>query len=79
MKKKVKYKSISFKISVSQKKTLDKYCKMQKTTAVKFLKKVINTHVSKYNTMPKEAQQVISKKQLNLFDLIEQEEKAKQV
>jgi hypothetical protein len=67
-KKKVKFKKIEFKITAQQKEALEKICKRQHTTPVKFLKTQVRKQVSRYlaNT---EAPSYVTENQLQLFDV----------
>jgi hypothetical protein len=67
-KKKIKYKKISFKVSIAQKNALDTMCKRQKTTPIRFLKSVINKQTARYKANPAPISYV-TENQLQLFDL----------
>lgn len=67
-KKKVKFKKIEFKITVQQKEALEKICKKQRTTPVKFLKTQVRKQVSRYLANP-EAPSYVTENQLQLFDV----------
>lgn len=60
-----KFKSITFKLSTSQKKSLDKNCRVRKTTPIKLIKKSIDAYLSlRINEDPVA---YVSPNQLNLF------------
>ena len=46
--KRKKYKTISFKLSPRQMKSLKNYCKARKTTPIKLIKKNIRTYIESY-------------------------------
>ena len=61
----VKFKPITFKLSARQKKSLDKNCRLRRTTPIKLIKKSIDNFLSlKVEEKPV---QYISPNQLNLF------------
>lgn len=61
-----KFKSVVFKLSARQKKSLDKNCRARKTTTIKLIKKSIDHYLSlKVEEKPI---QYISPNQLNLFE-----------
>lgn len=64
--KKRKFKTVTFKLSERQKKSLDKYSKARNTTPLKLIKRAIETFTSLQDDMlaPKEQ---ISENQLDLF------------
>jgi len=65
-KKAVKYKSITFKLSSTQKKSLGNYCKARKTTPTKLMKKLLKPFLQNYSeNVPKEYQ--VSERQLDMF------------
>lgn len=66
--KKIRYKKVEFKISAIQKKRIDRYCRLKKTTAVKVIKKAVKEYLERHAAdLPEEV--VVSKNQLKLFDL----------
>jgi hypothetical protein len=68
--KKVKYKTYSFKLSEKQKKIIDKFCKVKKTSPNKLFKQAIKTYLANYiATMPED--DYITENQLQLFDIEE--------
>lgn len=72
MSKKRKFKKISFKLSSRQINTINKFCKIQKTTKNKIIKKAIKEFVDKnLDILEKEKLDNISENQLQLFDFIE--------
>jgi hypothetical protein len=65
-KKTIKYKSVTFKISSTQKKSLENYCKARKTTPTKLLKKLLKPFLQNYSEkVPDEYH--VSERQLDLF------------
>ncbi len=63
----LKYKDVSFKLTVQQKKALDKYCKQNNLTPVRFMKALVNSHVARYREGDPPPSYV-TKNQLKLFD-----------
>lgn len=61
-----KFKPITFKLTVRQKKSLDKNCKIRKTTPIKLIKKSIDHYLSLQ--VEEKPIQYHSPNQLNLFD-----------
>lgn len=47
-----KYKTVTFKLSVRQKKSLDKYSKARNTTPLKLIKRAIDTYISLPDDVP---------------------------
>ncbi len=66
-KKPVKYKEVSFKLTTGQKKALERYCKVNNLTPVRFMKSLINGHVERYRDEPAH-RSYVTKNQLELFD-----------
>lgn len=66
-KKKKKFKSISFKVTYAQRKSLENYCRANNTTAVKLIKKAMHKYLNNYNEIDKIKPKVLPN-QLNLFD-----------
>jgi hypothetical protein len=64
--KKRKYKTITFKLTERQKKSLDKYSKARNTTPLKLIKRSIETFTSLQDDAPL-PQELTSKNQLDLF------------
>ncbi len=61
------FKTISFKLSVRQRKSLRNYCKARKTTPTKLIKKMINPYINNYaESVPEEY--YITEHQLDLFE-----------
>jgi hypothetical protein len=70
--KKIRYRKIEFKISDQQKKLIDRHCRSRKITPVRMIKYAINDYLKKYaSDLPEEV--VVSKNQLKLFDLGDEE------
>ena len=70
--KSIKYRQISFKLSEYQKKALDRYCKTNKVTPVRFMKALINSHVERYRDHAPPPSYV-TENQLQLFESDENE------
>ncbi len=66
-KKKVKFVKIVFRIPLSRKKQLERYCKANNTTSILALRKIINNHLDEHT--PAINEQIVAKNQLTLFDL----------
>ena len=65
--KKIKYRKVSFKLSDKQKKVIDRYCKLKKTTPTRMMKAAIKDYLLRSNaSLPEE--DYISENQLKLFD-----------
>ena len=65
-KKTVKYKSITFKLSSTQRKSLENYCKARKTTPTKLMKKLLKPFLQNYSKeVPGEY--YVSERQLDMF------------
>ena len=64
----IKYRQVNFKLTESQKKALDRYCKEHKVTPVRFMKALINNHVARYRpeSVPPS---YVTENQLDLFEL----------
>ncbi len=62
-----KYKPISFKLTVGQKKALESYCKSHDMTPIRFMKSLVNSHVARYRNDPPPPSYV-TENQLKLFD-----------
>ncbi len=65
--KNIKYRQVSFKLSEYQKKALDRYCKMNQITPVRFMKALINGHVERYRDQAPSTSYVTDN-QLQLFE-----------
>lgn len=65
-KKPVKFRQIKFKLSDYQKKALDKYCRANQLTPVRFMRALVNDHVARYRheNRPKS---YVTDNQLELF------------
>lgn len=63
----IRFRQISFKLTEYQKKALDKYCKTNKLTPVRFMKALINGHVERYRDQSRPPSYV-TENQLELFD-----------
>ena len=62
-----KFRQISFKLTEYQKKALDRYCKTNKMTPVRFMKSLINRHVERYRDQARPISYVTDN-QLQLFE-----------
>ncbi len=67
-----KFKTITIKLSVRQKKSLDNYSKVRNTTPLKLIKKAIETFISLAQDMPPPTNYATE----NQLDLFEEAEKA---
>jgi len=65
-KKTIKYKSIIFKLSSTQKKSLQNYCKARKTTPTKLMKKLLKPFLQNYSEKVPE-EYYVSERQLDMF------------
>ncbi len=63
----IKFRQIAFKLTEYQKKALDRYCKTNKMTPVRFMKALINGHVERYRDQVRPPSYV-TENQLELFD-----------
>lgn len=65
-KKPVKFREIKFKLSDYQKKALDRYCRANQLTPIRFMKSLVNDHVARYRpeNRPKS---YVTDNQLELF------------
>lgn len=63
----VKYKEVSFKLTVGQKKALERYCRDHRLTPVRFMKALVNGHVARYRDQAPPPSYV-TENQLKLFD-----------
>lgn len=70
-KKKVKYKKITLKITESQNAALQRLCKKNKTTTVRYIKSIINNSTVNYKTPVKE-KNYVTENQLSLFDFTDE-------
>ncbi len=62
----IKFRQISFKLTEGQKAALDRFCRMNKTTPVRFVKWLVNNHVERYRPeMPPPS--FVTDNQLELF------------
>lgn len=65
-KKPIKYRQVVFKLTDYQKKALDRYCKTNKLTPVRFMKSLINSHVARFKDESRPPSYVTNN-QLELF------------
>ncbi len=61
----VRYRKVGFKLTEGQKQALDRYCKTQNLTPVRFIKSLINSHVSRHRNDPPPS--YATENQLDLF------------
>lgn len=63
----IRFKQVSFKLTVGQKAALDRFCRIHKTTPIRFIKKLVNRQVERYRpeSIPPS---FVSEKQLELFE-----------
>lgn len=71
-KRKISTKKIIFRLSLRQKRMLDRYCKTHDISANKLIKTAIKEYMVLHFDLPDET--IISKNQLNIFDIIDEEE-----
>ncbi len=65
--KKVRYTTISIKLTKRQKKSLENYCRARKTTPVKLIKKSIKRYINGFDKQVPE-EYYVTENQLGLFD-----------
>ncbi len=65
--KKIRYRKISFKFTDGQKKALERYCLINDTTPVRFIKSLVNKRVERYRNSDHEPSYV-TENQLTLFE-----------
>jgi hypothetical protein len=70
-KKKVRFKTISFKLTSNQNKSLQNYCKARKTTPTKLIKKMIRSYISGYSKVVPEAF-YFTENQLDMFEEVDE-------
>lgn len=63
----VRFRQISFKLTEGQKTALDRYCTAYKTTPVRFIKSLVNSHVERYRP-ESPPQSFVTENQLPLFE-----------
>lgn len=68
-KKKIKFYKLNMMISENRKKQLDLYCKTNKTTKNKVLRQLLNDFLDENRVKGGEKSNVVSKNQLQLFDV----------
>ncbi|NLN95879.1 MAG: hypothetical protein GX128_06900 [Bacteroidales bacterium] len=66
--KKVKYKSLSFKLSNKEYNRIARYCKKHKLTPNKLIKKSLRTYVSHIGPIIDQEELPVSENQLTIFD-----------
>lgn len=71
-KKKIVTKKIVFRLSLRQKRLLDRYCKAHGISNNKLIKSALKEYMLLHFDLPDE--EIISKNQLNIFDIIDEEE-----
>ncbi|MCX6249932.1 MAG: hypothetical protein NTX61_04185 [Bacteroidetes bacterium] len=64
-----RYKSITFKLTSHQKKSLDNFCKARKSTPIKAIKKSIRPLIDNYATISPVEESFVTPNQLELFTL----------
>ncbi len=62
----IRFREVTFKLTDYQKKALDRFCKTQKLTPVRFMKALINSHVARYKDEARPPSYV-TENQLELF------------
>jgi len=70
--KKIVTKKIVFRLSLRQKHMLDRYCKAHNLSNNKLIKSAIKEYMLLHFDLPDE--EIISKNQMNIFDIIDEEE-----
>ncbi len=63
----VKFRKVSFKLTEGQKAALDRFCRMNNTTPVRFIKALVNHHVERYRP-ESQPPSYVTENQLELFD-----------
>lgn len=72
-KKKMKYRPISFKVTVRQKSLIDAYCRSHKLGTVQLLKLALKEYLERNMTTPFLSEELtISENQLTIFDIIKE-------
>ncbi len=66
-KKPVKFKTITFKVTARQKRSLMNFCRSRRTTPTKLIKKAIRPMLENYGGLKKSAVQQVAVNQLELF------------
>ncbi len=72
---KTKTKKITFRLSYRQKKMIDRYCKAHKFSNIKLIKNALKEYMLRHFDLP--AEQIVSKNQMNIFDLIDDADDSK--
>lgn len=67
--KKIKYKSISLKVSARQYSVLQRYCAKHKLTPNKVLKKALRVYMERFGPIMDHVPLPVSEKQLTIFDV----------
>lgn len=76
-KKKIKYRSILFKVTDKQKKTIDDYCKKNGLGTVQLFKLALRDYIERNATLKQAADSYsLSENQLTIFDVISELEQA---
>jgi len=65
----IRYKSITFKLTARQKKSLDNFCKARKSTPIKAIKKSIRPLIDNYASVSPVEETFVTANQLELFTL----------
>ncbi len=65
---KIKYRKMAFKFTDSQRKAIEHYCRIHKTTPVRFIKALVNKKVEPYRDSDYEPSYV-TENQLTLFEI----------
>lgn len=67
--KSLKFRQVSFKLTVGQKAALDRYCRIHNTTAVRFIRALVMNKVERYRPESYPVS-VVTENQLDLFNEI---------
>ena len=66
--KKIKYRKMAFKFTDTQRKAIEQYCRIHRTTPVRFIKSLVNKRVEPYRDNDYEPSYV-TENQLTLFEV----------
>ena len=63
----IKFRQVSFKLTVGQKAALDRFCRMHNTTPIRYIKALVNSQVERYKP-GSPPPTFVTANQLELFD-----------
>ncbi len=63
----IRFRQLHFKLTEGQKSALDRFCRMNKTTPIRFIKTLVNNHVERYRP-ESQPPSYVTENQLELFD-----------